>query len=164
MQGLIAHVAPTLGADLERSDPERPWRVLHANLAITAIRTEDAALMAFAFDALDRALPDERGQLLLRGDGARPRPPIAPAVREAARGPPSSMDAGLTFLSYLSVTCCRQRALKFLFDFFPVILFFVAFKAPISIARRGGDRRDRAADRLRARARRKVTGCSGRAS
>jgi hypothetical protein len=30
MQGLIAHVAPALAADLERSDPERPWRLLHA--------------------------------------------------------------------------------------------------------------------------------------
>ncbi len=35
MQGLIAHVAPHLSADLERSNPERPWRLLHANLAIT---------------------------------------------------------------------------------------------------------------------------------
>src|SRR5213594_2195362 len=60
MQGVIAHVAPRLAADLERSNPERAWRVLHVNLAITAIRTEDAAMMDFAFDALDAALPDER--------------------------------------------------------------------------------------------------------
>ncbi len=60
MQGVIAHVAPRLSADLERSNPERPWRILHANLAITAIRTEDPALIRFAFDALDAALPDER--------------------------------------------------------------------------------------------------------
>jgi hypothetical protein len=60
MQGVIAHVAPGLSADLERSNPERPWRILHANLAITAIRTEDPALMDLAFDALDQALPDER--------------------------------------------------------------------------------------------------------
>lgn len=60
MQGLIEHVRDRLAADLERSNPERPWRVLHANLAITAIRTEDPRLMDFAFDALDAALPDER--------------------------------------------------------------------------------------------------------
>ncbi|HRA24792.1 MAG TPA: hypothetical protein PLK52_14580, partial [Usitatibacteraceae bacterium] len=36
MQGVIAHLAPRLAADLERSNPERPWRILHANLAITA--------------------------------------------------------------------------------------------------------------------------------
>ena len=36
MQGVIAHVAPLLSSDLERSNPERPWRILHANFAITA--------------------------------------------------------------------------------------------------------------------------------
>jgi hypothetical protein len=60
MQGVIAQVAPRLEADLERSNPERPWRLLHLNLAITAIRTGDAAMMEFAFGALERALPDER--------------------------------------------------------------------------------------------------------
>src|SRR4051812_9673339 len=52
MQGVIAHVAPQLSADLERSNPERAWRILHANFAITAIRTEDPQMMAYAFDAL----------------------------------------------------------------------------------------------------------------
>ena len=60
MQGVIAHVSPVLSADLERSNPERPWRILHANFAITAIRTEDPQMMAYAFDALDAALPVER--------------------------------------------------------------------------------------------------------
>ena len=60
MQGVIAHVAPRLAADLERSNPERPWRLLHLNLAITAIRTEDPEMIDFAFDALEAALPDER--------------------------------------------------------------------------------------------------------
>ena len=56
---LIENVRPRLGADLERSNPERPWRVLHANFAITAIRTEEPRLIDFAFDALDAALPRE---------------------------------------------------------------------------------------------------------
>lgn len=60
MQGFIAHFAPQLGADLERSNPERPWRMLNLNFAITAIRTGDAALMRFAFDTLNKHLPDER--------------------------------------------------------------------------------------------------------
>jgi hypothetical protein len=60
MQGVIAHVSPRLSPDLERSNPERPWRMLHVNFAITAIRTEDVALMDYAFDALDGALPHER--------------------------------------------------------------------------------------------------------
>ncbi len=60
MQGFIDHLAPSLEADLERSNPERPWRLLNLNFAITAIRTGDAALMRFAFDALNSYLPDER--------------------------------------------------------------------------------------------------------
>jgi hypothetical protein len=60
MQGLIAHLAPQLQNDLERSNPERPWRLLNLNFAITAIRTGDTSLMRFAFDTLNAHLPDER--------------------------------------------------------------------------------------------------------
>lgn len=83
MQGFIAHVASVLSADLERSNPERPWRVLHANFAITAIRSEDPALMSHAFDALDRALPDERAGFYAEAMALALAPRIAPAVREA---------------------------------------------------------------------------------
>jgi hypothetical protein len=82
MQGVIAHVAPRLGPDLERSNPERPWRLLHANLAITAIRTEDPALMDFAFDALDRALPDEGAGFYAEALALALNPRISPVVRE----------------------------------------------------------------------------------
>ncbi len=82
MQGLIAHVEPLLGPDLERSDPQRPWRILHANFAITAIRTEDAALMDFAFDALDRALPDEAAGFYSEALARALSPRIPPEVRE----------------------------------------------------------------------------------
>jgi hypothetical protein len=85
-QGVIAHVAPRLAPDLERSDPERPWRILHANLAITAIRTEDPALMEHAFDALDRALPDERAAFYAEALALALAPGIAPEVRERIRG------------------------------------------------------------------------------
>jgi hypothetical protein len=83
MQGLIAHVAPGLAADLERSNPERPWRVLHANFAITAIRTEDPALMAYAFDALDAALPGERAAFYAEALALAMNPRIPAGVREA---------------------------------------------------------------------------------
>lgn len=59
MQGFIAHFANLLQADLERSNPERPWRLLNLNFAITAIRTGDAAMMRFAFDTLNTNLPQE---------------------------------------------------------------------------------------------------------
>ena len=82
-QGVIAHVAPRLAADLERSNPERPWRLLHVNLAITAIRTEDPAMMAFAFDALERALPDEACGFFSEALALSLAPGIAPAVHDA---------------------------------------------------------------------------------
>jgi hypothetical protein len=82
-QGFIAHVAPTLAADLERSNPERPWRILHVNLAITAIRSEEPRLMEFAFDALDAALPDEREGFYAEATALALAPRVAPAVREA---------------------------------------------------------------------------------
>ena len=83
MQGFIAHVAPSLSPDLERSNPERAWRILHANLAITAIRSEELKLMEFAFDALDQALPDERANFYAEATALALSPRVAPAVREA---------------------------------------------------------------------------------
>ena len=82
MQGVIANVAPRLAADLERSNPERAWRVLHVNLAITAIRTEDERLMDFAFDALDAALPDERAGFYAEALALALAPGIAAPVKE----------------------------------------------------------------------------------
>ncbi len=86
MQGVIANVSERLGADLERSNPERAWRILHLNLAITAIRTEDGPMMDFAFDALERALPDERSGFYGEALALALAPGIAPAVRERIEG------------------------------------------------------------------------------
>jgi hypothetical protein len=83
MQGVIGNVGPALRADLERSNPQRPWRLLHVNLAITAIRTEDDALMAHAFDALDAALPDERAGFYAEALSLAMGPKVAANVREA---------------------------------------------------------------------------------
>ena len=85
-QGVIAHVAPVLSADLERSNPERPWRLLHVNLAITAIRTEDPAMMSYAFDALEHALPDERAGFFAEALALALAPGIAVEVRDAIAG------------------------------------------------------------------------------
>jgi hypothetical protein len=83
MHGVVGHVRGRLAADLERSNPERPWRVLHANLAITAIRTEDPQLMELAFDALDAALPDERANFYAEALALALAPGISPGVRAA---------------------------------------------------------------------------------
>ena len=82
MQGVIANVAPRLSPDLERSNPERPWRILHLNFAITAIRTEDGPMMDYAFDALDAALPSERRGFYSEAMALALSPQVAPAVRE----------------------------------------------------------------------------------
>ncbi len=81
MHGVIAHVAPRLAPDLERSNPERAWRVLHVNLAITAIRTEDPALIDAAFDALDAALPAERSGFYAEAMALALAPKVAKEVR-----------------------------------------------------------------------------------
>lgn len=82
MQGVIENVAPRLAADLERSNPERPWRVLLLNLAITAIRTEDEAMMSWAFDRLDAGLPGERAGFYAEALALALAPGVTPLVRE----------------------------------------------------------------------------------
>ena len=82
MRALAGNLAPRLGADLERSNPERPWRILHANLAITAIRTERPELMDAAFDAFEAALPDEASGFFGEALALALAPGIAPEVRE----------------------------------------------------------------------------------
>ena len=81
-ESVIENVKSRLGPDLERSNPERPWRLLHANLAITAIRTEEPALMDSAFDALDAALPDEAASFYAEARALALAPGISPVVRE----------------------------------------------------------------------------------
>ena len=83
MERVIANVAPALSADLERSNPQRPWRLLHANLAITAIRTGDTQLMARAFDALELSLPQEAAGFYAEALAIALNPAIPPAVRDA---------------------------------------------------------------------------------
>jgi hypothetical protein len=60
MQGFIEMLQPALGADLERSNPLRPWRLLNLNFAISGIRSGDEMLMRFAFAKLNENLPDDR--------------------------------------------------------------------------------------------------------
>jgi hypothetical protein len=82
MERVIANAAPRLSPDLERSNPERPWRLLHANLAITAIRTGDVAAMDRAFDAVEAALPQEAPGFYAEALALALNPAIPAAVRE----------------------------------------------------------------------------------
>ena len=85
MAQLADNLGPRLAADLERSNPQRLWRVLHANLAITAIRTEEGEVIDAAFDRLDAALPDERAGFYAEALALAMSPAIPEAVRERIR-------------------------------------------------------------------------------
>jgi hypothetical protein len=82
MEAVIENVRARLAPDLERSNPERPWRLLHANLAIPAIRTETRASWTPAFDALEAALPDEAQSFYAEARALALAPGISPVVQE----------------------------------------------------------------------------------
>lgn len=56
---IIENAAPEIRADSDKSDPGRPWRILHFNFAIIATRTQDRKLMVQAYDTLGAALPED---------------------------------------------------------------------------------------------------------
>ncbi|MES2354322.1 MAG: hypothetical protein V4568_07930 [Pseudomonadota bacterium] len=59
MQGLIQALPESIKHDLEKSNPDRPWRILLVNFAIVAVRTQDVPMMRYAFDMLGKHLPEE---------------------------------------------------------------------------------------------------------
>jgi hypothetical protein len=56
---VIDHATVEYKADLDKSDPSRPWRMLNFNYAIVATRTLNSELMIKAFDSLGRNLPED---------------------------------------------------------------------------------------------------------
>jgi len=81
MQGLIDHLAPQFGMDLERSNPERPWRLLNLNFAITAIRTGDEEMMQFAFTNLKSRMPQEYAGFFSEAAALAAKPGFPAATR-----------------------------------------------------------------------------------
>lgn len=53
--------------DLEKTNPGRPWRVLHVNRAIVATRIHDPDSMTRVFDEFVRALPEEAPRFFKEG-------------------------------------------------------------------------------------------------
>lgn len=53
--------------DLEKTNPGRPWRLLHLNRGIVATRSHDPALMQQVFDELVRCLPEEAAAFFEQG-------------------------------------------------------------------------------------------------
>lgn len=59
---IIESVAPFIRQDLNRSNPGRPWRILHTSRGIVATRSHNVQLMEQIFDELVEALPGEAAQ------------------------------------------------------------------------------------------------------
>ncbi len=73
MERLTGACAQSVRADLELSNPGRPWRILHLNRAITATRSLDPERMVRAFDALTHALPHDAPEFFHQGMGEMER-------------------------------------------------------------------------------------------
>jgi len=80
-QAVLAHVSPQIEADVDQSNPGRPWRVLNFNCAIIATRTQDAQLMREAFDTLSRNLPQDAPAFFEEGLKQSDKPVYGPVVK-----------------------------------------------------------------------------------
>ena len=80
-QAVLEHAAPDIKADLEQSNPGRPWRVLNFNFAIIATRTQDPQLMREAFDTLSRNLPQDAPAFFEEGLIQSDKPVYGPVVK-----------------------------------------------------------------------------------
>ena len=67
MGEIIDAVAPVIRQDLEKTNPGRPWRILHLNRAIVATRTHQTDVMDEAFRQLTEHLPEDAADFFLQG-------------------------------------------------------------------------------------------------
>ena len=64
---LMDAVSPAISADLDNTNPGRPWRVLNINRGIVATRTHQAAIMEEAFARLRENLPQDAAAFFAQG-------------------------------------------------------------------------------------------------
>lgn len=67
MNDVIESASPELKSDLDKSDINRPWRMLNFNFSIVATRTLNKDLMTKAFDTLGRNFPEDCSQFFEEG-------------------------------------------------------------------------------------------------
>jgi len=67
MGEIIDAAAPVIRQDLEKTNPGRPWRVLHLNRAIVATRTHQPDVMDEAFAVLTGHLPEDAAGFFAQG-------------------------------------------------------------------------------------------------
>jgi hypothetical protein len=63
----LGATAPIIRQDIEKTNPGRPWRILHLNRAIVATRTHQPELMEEAFDSLVEHLPEDAAGFFSQG-------------------------------------------------------------------------------------------------
>ena len=81
----IEHTANNIKADLEKSDPTRPWRILNLNYAIVATRSQDVDLIRQAYDTLSRYLPEDCADFFEQGLQQVQKNNFSPAVRDTVQ-------------------------------------------------------------------------------
>jgi hypothetical protein len=67
MTAILRALTAFIQQDLEKTNPGRPWRVLHVNRAIVATRTHDPGTMTRVFDEFVQALPEEAPRFFAEG-------------------------------------------------------------------------------------------------
>ncbi len=67
MSRVIHASAKLIKEDLEKTNPGRPWRVLHLNRGIVATRTHNPQLMEQVFEDLVRYLPEDAAAFFAEG-------------------------------------------------------------------------------------------------
>lgn len=67
MSRVIQASANLIKEDLEKTNPGRPWRVLHLNRGIVATRTHNPLLMEKVFEDLVRYLPEDAAAFFAEG-------------------------------------------------------------------------------------------------
>ena len=67
MGEIIDAVAPVIRQDLEKTNPGRPWRILHLNRAIVATRTHQPDVMDEAFALLTEQFPEDAPDFFSQG-------------------------------------------------------------------------------------------------
>lgn len=64
---MIHASSEVLKSDLEPTNPDRPWRLLHLSYGITATRSHNTERMRQAFDRLVSVLPQDASQFFSQG-------------------------------------------------------------------------------------------------
>jgi hypothetical protein len=81
IKDVIQHTAEDLKSDPEKSDPNRPWRMLNFNYAIVATRTMNRDLMVLAFDSLGQNLPEDCPGFFEEGLRQSEKPVYGPEIK-----------------------------------------------------------------------------------